>query len=96
MRIEIPKLGRVIENVPANANLLTVLSMVGVPIARSCAGDGVCGTCAISLTGEGIPPMSSFEKKLLMKQNKDSRLRIACLIKIPELSKTWVVDATYW
>lgn len=96
MRIEIPKLTIVIENAREGDNLLALLALKGVPIARSCGGDGVCASCAVWISGDDVPEVSSAEKRLLSRQHKNPQMRIACLVKLPSTSKTWVIDADYW
>jgi ferredoxin, 2Fe-2S len=102
VRIEIPQLKMLIELDEAeriasqNDNLLTILVSHGVPIAQSCGGDGVCGTCSIEIVGEGIPEESAYEKKLKRLQKVPPQQRISCLIKVPKSSKTWVLHCNYW
>jgi len=78
------------------ANLLTILVSHGVPIAQSCGGDGVCGTCAIQITGEDVPTESALEKKVKRMQKVSEHERMSCLIKVPRSSKTWVLRCNYW
>lgn len=98
MKIEIPQLKKSFE-AAAGVNLLAKLVSEQVPIAHSCAGDGVCGTCSIQIEGPGLPSESDRELRLRKKQLKGhepKNCRFACLLKIPDSSKTWVLSSDYW
>jgi ferredoxin len=91
-----PQLKKEILNCAAGANLLALLGQHRIPIARSCGGDGVCGTCRVRLEGDDIPPPTKAELILIKKQQLDSGERVACLLIIPKSSKTWVLRSDYW
>ena len=98
MKIESPQLSKSIEG-EAGANLLAKLVEERVPVAHSCAGEGVCGQCWIQIDGNDLAPESDREKKLRKKQGRAAEpknCRFACLLKIPDSSKTWVLRTDYW
>jgi ferredoxin len=98
VRIELPQLGLVIDDAPAGANLLALLASHKVPLARSCGGDGVCGTCRVQIEGDDVPARSSHEARLHKKQSRvaSDDDRYACTIQIPATSKKWVLRTRYW
>lgn len=95
-KILIPQLRLTIEAGP-EANLLNLLVKAKVPLAHSCAGDGVCGTCYLYIEGEQIPLATAAEIKVLKRTAlKDPRARIACLVKTPKVPINWVLSTDYW
>lgn len=98
MKIKIPALQREL-TAEAGANLLATLVQEKIPIAHSCAGDGVCGTCLIHIEGADVPAEGNQELRLKLKQCKEmppANTRFACLTNVPESSKTWVLRTDYW
>lgn len=96
MRLELPQLKRVIE-VSEPGNLLLILRTHKVPIASSCSGEGVCGTCGIVVEGDGVPPVGKHEARLLAQLSQSPKhSRMACLVDVPVASKTWVISSSYW
>jgi ferredoxin len=98
MKIEIPQLNKSFES-SGDVNLLAKLVSEQIPIAHSCAGDGVCGTCSINIEGAELPEESEREKRLRKKQRREhepKNCRFACLLKVPHSSKTWVLRTDYW
>ena len=96
MKIVLPQLGLELESGETPANLLSFLSRHGVPVARSCGGDGVCGTCRLRVEGDDQPVASAGEIRLRKKQGARAGERFACLVDLPVSSKTWVLRCDYW
>lgn len=97
MKILIPQLQKELE-ASAGANLLTVLVAAKLPLAHSCAGEGVCATCVVKIEGGDLPPLTERETRLIKKLGRKfhANQRFACLVKVPESSKTWVLSTEYW
>jgi ferredoxin len=96
MPVSLPQIGRVVEATPG-VDLLTLLVNHGVPLARSCSGAGVCGTCRVKIRGSHLPQPSVQEKQVAKKNGfVDSAERLACLLAIPSANIDWVVETTYW
>lgn len=103
MIVELPQLGRTLV-AEAGDNLLTLLQRERVPIAHSCAGEGVCGTCVLRLEGDGTGSPGAHEKRLIERQIPPARrsaagpgeLRMACLVTVPATSNKWTLRTDYW
>ena len=104
MKIELPQLHKAIElkTIDRPVSLLSVLVAHKIPIAHSCSGEGVCGTCWVEIEGNGIPKRTNESQKLWSKQfpqttQKESQY-FACLtlIRPEDSSKTWVVRCPSW
>ncbi len=77
-------------------SLLSFLLEKEVPLSHSCAGQAVCGTCAVFLEGDKIPTPTPSELKLIQKQGKDGHCRFACQIFFPHEAFVWIVKTPYW
>ncbi len=106
MKINVPQKNLSESNfIDLDQNLLNWIRDQGLPLASSCAGQGVCGTCQIFIIPE--PPFSESEIKVLKAHGLENKLtsrgavRIACQIRIRDLlaqgpSKTWEVFSDSW
>ncbi len=96
-RLELTKLGKVVDW-PEDANLLTVLVSHGAPVARSCGGEGICGTCRVQLCGPELPEPSPEEQRVAGRVGVElGRERVSCLLSGPKsASKTWELSCSYW
>lgn len=71
------------------AKLLEVLHGASIPIPAACGGNGTCGQCRVTVTGEGAGELRSTEKGLLSAAERRSHVRLAC-----QLSLRGSVDVT--
>lgn len=71
------------------AKLLEVLHGANIPIPAACGGNGTCGQCRVTVTGEGAGELRSTEKGLLSAAERRSHVRLAC-----QLSLRGSVDVT--
>jgi len=94
--ISLPQLSLEIDSGPEPVNLLSLLGRHRVPLARSCGGDGVCGTCRLRIEGKDLPAISGAETKLAKRQGANEGERFACLVEVPASSKTWALRCDYW
>lgn len=74
---------------------MEVLLEAGLPVASSCAGDGICAKCKITIiTGlDQLSPENDIEQFLKSKHKLGSNIRISC--------QTYVlgditIDTSYW
>lgn len=81
--------------VPVGANLMESLVSQGVPVASSCAGDGVCGKCRLQiLKGEkNLTPPNETEIFLAETNDLRANERISCQTQVLGDIE---VDASYW
>jgi ferredoxin len=81
--------------VPLGVTLLEAARRAGVPVARACGGDGLCGRCGLRVLAGGdwlAPP--GPEEELAKRRNRAAReLRLACQV---ELRGPIEVTAAYW
>jgi 2Fe-2S ferredoxin len=66
--------------VPAGSTLLDAVLAAGLPIARSCGADGVCGRCGVRvLTGAlHVTPEQPQEGAVKRANRLAAELRLAC------------------
>lgn len=81
--------------VPYGANLMTALLEGGLPVASSCAGEGVCAKCKITIVkGEkNLSPEEDLEVFLKEKNKIPESVRISCQTRVLGDVE---VDASYW
>ncbi|MHC1636206.1 MAG: ASKHA domain-containing protein [Candidatus Methanospirareceae archaeon] len=75
-------------------NILEIATKLGVDIASICGGEGKCGKCKVIIEEgyEALPPLSESEKKFISEEEwKEKRIRLACLISLPEGVKKFVI-----
>ena len=66
--------------VPAGTTLLDAALAAGLPVARSCGADGVCGRCGLAIVagGEHLSQESADETRIKQRNRVDAALRLAC------------------
>lgn len=66
--------------VPAGSTLLDAVVAAGLPIARACGADGLCGRCGVRiLAGAGaVDPESAAEAASKQRNRVDPAVRLAC------------------
>jgi ferredoxin len=81
--------------VPAGTTLLDATIAAGLPIARSCGADGVCGKCALRIVdGAGsLSPESPDETRIKERNRVGAELRLACRARV---HGDVVATALYW
>jgi 2Fe-2S ferredoxin len=92
--ITISKLNKTIE-VELGANLMLSLLNAGLPVASSCAGDGICGKCKLSIIKGNNQLSIETEDEIFLKHKLSIQndLRISCQTKVLGNIE---VDASYW
>jgi 2Fe-2S ferredoxin len=81
--------------VPSGTTLLDAVVIAGLPIARSCGADGICGKCALRiLTGvDALSPESDDETRIKSRNRVAPELRLACRVRVlGDVTAT----ASYW
>jgi 2Fe-2S ferredoxin len=76
--------------------LMDALLKIGLPVASSCRGDGVCTKCRLhvrEITSGAASPVTDFEQGLLDRIAADDDERISCQT---EILGPIEVDADYW
>lgn len=87
--------GRAVE-VPAGSTLLEAALAAGLPIARACGADGLCGRCGVRVlagAGTGVDAASDAEAATRRRNRLDPELRLACLARVLGDIE---VTASYW
>jgi ferredoxin, 2Fe-2S len=90
-KVKIPKLKKEFE-VAGSPSLMHELLANGMPVASSCAGDGVCGKCRVSvLSGqENLAEPEALEielsKKFALAENERISCQTNCLGGVVELT----------
>ncbi len=80
--------------VPAGSTLLDAALAAGLPIARACGADGLCGRCGVRvLAGAGVDGESAAEAATRRRNRLDPDLRLACLARVRGDVE---VAAAYW
>lgn len=80
-RINLPSLKKVITSVPeVGSTMMKILLDEQIPVASSCAGDGVCGKCQVQvLQGmENLTPPTEAELFLKEKNQWPADIRLSC------------------
>lgn len=64
------------------ATLLEIIARAGLPIARACGGDGLCGRCGVRVLagGEALPTEGAAEARAKRRNRIDPDLRLACRV----------------
>lgn len=81
--------------VVAGTSLLAATQRVGLPIARACGGDALCGRCGLEVL-EGTPALSAeteAERETKRRNRVAPGLRLACCA---EVRGPVTVRASYW
>jgi ferredoxin len=81
--------------VPAGTMLIDATIAAGLPIARSCGAEGMCGRCGVRVL-EGaahLSPEAPDETRIKQRNRVDPELRLACRASI---GGDVTVTALYW
>ena len=84
--------GRAVE-VPAGSTILDAVLAAGLPIARACGADGLCGRCGVRVLAGEIDAESDGETTTRRRNRIDPALRLACRAR---LRGDVEVTASYW
>lgn len=93
-RVTFQPRGRFTE-VPAGTRLLDAVQGAGLPVARGCAGDALCGRCGLKvLRGEEtLSPEGPEEAKAKRRNRIPHELRLSCCARV---RGDLEVMAPYW
>jgi 2Fe-2S ferredoxin len=93
-RVRFQPSGRHVD-VPAGSVLLDAVLAAGLPIARSCGADGLCGRCGVRALSdaEGLSGETSDEHEVKRRNRLEPELRLACRARVLGDVE---VTATYW
>lgn len=64
--------------VPAGTALLDAVVAAGLPIARGCGADGLCGRCGVRVLAGAVDPESDAESATKRRNRIDPAVRLAC------------------
>jgi ferredoxin len=74
--------GRMVR-VAAGTTLLEAARAAGLPAARACGGDLLCGRCSCTLLGNAqAPPESAGERRAKARNRVDPDKRLACAVRL--------------
>ena len=69
--------------VTAGTTLLEAAHAAGLPTARACGGDLLCGRCSCTLLGDAqVPAESAAEQRAKARNRVDREKRLACAVRI--------------
>ena len=78
---------KVLKSKYVNDTALDILRRNGVFVCADCGGRGTCGKCRVKVSdADGLPAPSEAEKKLLSEQELSSGVRLACCLKVGEIT----------
>ena len=78
---------KVLKSKYVNDTALDILRRNGVFVCADCGGRGTCGKCRVKVSdADGLPAPSDAEKKLLPEQELSSGVRLACCLKVGEIT----------
>lgn len=93
-QISFSKSGKTVQ-VPDGSNLMKAILDVGIPVASSCGGDGICSKCHVKvLSGKENLSKETQEEQELREINdipKGERISCQCTI-----NGDVTLDASYW
>lgn len=79
-------------DVEINSNLMNSLLDLGIPVASSCKGDGICSKCKMIIQGT-VDKAEKLEIETLTRNKCDPQERLSCqILVIDDLT----VSAKYW
>jgi len=86
--------GRAVE-VPEGSTLLDAVVAAGLPIARACGADGLCGRCGVGVLAgaDAVDPESDAEVATKRRNRIDPAVRLACRA---HLRGDVELTASYW
>ncbi|QKV18560.1 NADH:ubiquinone reductase (Na(+)-transporting) subunit F [Oricola thermophila] len=64
------------------SRLLGILHGAGVGIPAACGGNGTCGLCRVTVTGEGAGEPQATERGILSAAERKSNIRLACQVSV--------------
>ncbi len=93
-RIRFEPSGQSIE-VAVGTLLLDAVEQAGLPLARACGAEGLCGRCGVVLQegGETVAAESPLEARAKERNRVSATMRLACRVRVPG---DLVVTTTYW
>jgi len=68
--------------VARGTTLLDAARTAGLPAARACGGDLLCGRCACTIAAEGAPAASEAEERTKRRNRVDADKRLACAVRL--------------
>lgn len=81
--------------VPSGTTLLDAVVGAGLPIARSCGADGICGKCVLRIVAgaDALSPEAADETRIKARNRVEPELRLACRVRVEgDVTAT----ASYW
>jgi ferredoxin len=93
-RIRFEPSGRTVE-VVCGTLLLDAARQAGLPLARACGAEGICGRCGLTVLegAERLAPQSPLEARAKRRNRVSDAMRLACRITV---ESDLVVTAPYW
>ena len=81
--------------VPPGRRVYDVATALGLPLAQSCGGEGICGRCGVRVVrgGSALSPERGPERARKVANRVDPELRLACLTTV---RGPVVVTTDYW
>jgi ferredoxin len=79
--------------VPAGSTILAAARKAGLPLARGCGAEGLCGRCGVRILGGAVDPESAGESAAKGRNRIDPALRLACRVRVRD---EVTVTAAYW
>jgi len=68
--------------VARGTTLLEAAVAAGLPAARACGGDLLCGKCACTVESPGAAPAGETERRTLARNRIDPGKRLACAVRL--------------
>jgi 2Fe-2S ferredoxin len=92
--VHFPTHGRSVR-VPFGTPLIDAVREAGLPIARSCGGEGLCGRCGVRILDGGATVAAEDRDEVHAKERNrvDPDLRLACRVQV---RADLAVAAPYW
>ncbi|NPV51128.1 MAG: DUF4445 domain-containing protein [Candidatus Methanofastidiosum sp.] len=95
IKITISKLNKKIEIDKKHANLLDILSEVGIEIEAICGGKGKCGKCKVILDNpKSANEITPEEKRILSEDELKKGIRLSCLVKVHDNLSLEIPDSS--
>jgi ferredoxin len=79
--------------VPAGSTILVAAREAGLPLARGCGAEGLCGRCGVRILSGAVAPESAGESAAKGRNRVDPALRLACRVRVQD---EVTVTAAYW
>jgi len=81
--------------VPVGTPLIDAVREAGLPLARSCGGEGLCGRCGVRVLegGAEVAAEAPDESRAKERNRVDPELRLACRVRV---HADLAVAASYW